>query len=357
MNETKRRAFLPTLLALFLPALSGCGGDSVEPAADLVRPIRAVKVGDTEVFARNWLPGRAKAAQEVNLSFDVPGQLIEFPIDVGDELEKGDLVGALDPRDYKNGLDAAKAQVEQARALLERVEKAAESGAVSQQEVTDARARFDVAEANVQIKQKALDDTRISSPLKGSVAATYVENYQNVNAKQAVARILDISRVEMKVDVPESAISLLPYVSNVRCRFEAFPGIEVAAEISEVGTEADLSTRTYPITLVMDQPEGRVILPGMAGEATGDVNPPGDLEDEGFEIPLSAVARAQDGSSIVWIVDESSKTVSRRVVELGELTGRGVRVTGIRLGEWVATAGANTLREGQEVRLPGETAQ
>lgn len=352
MNQPRRRHCSVLFSSALALVVAACAGESAQPAADLVRPIRAVKIADTETFDRNWFPGRAQATQEVNVSFDVPGQLIEFPVAVGTVVEAGQLLARLDARNYQNDLDAAQAQLEQARAFRDRIEKAAETGAVSQQDVTNARAGLDVAQANVQIKQKRLDDTRIVSPLSGTVAATYVENFQNVRAKQEIARILDISRIEMKVDIPESAISLLPYVTGVVCRFEAFPGIEIEAEISEVGTEASQTTRTYPVTLVMEQPEGITILPGMAGEASGRVEAPDQLGEEGYEIPLSAVMRAEDGSAAVWTLDEGSMTVSRRAVELGRLTARGIRATGVTAGEWVATAGVHTLEEGQRVRLP-----
>ena len=51
------------------------------------------------------------------------------------------------------------------------------------------------------------------------------------------------------------------------------------------------------------------------------------------------------------MIDETSGTVSKRPVETGRATPRGVVVEGLQVGEWVATAGANTLVEGQKVRL------
>ena len=49
--------------------------------------------------------------------------------------------------------------------------------------------------------------------------------------------------------------------------------------------------------------------------------------------------------------DPESQTVSRRDVELGNTTSRGIFVRGLERGEWVAVAGAKTLQEGQKVRL------
>ena len=96
------------------------------------------------------------------------------------------------------------------------------------------------------------------------MAATYVDNFQNVIAKQRILRLLDTSQIEMEVSVPEALIGLEPYVTDIRVRFKPFPDVEISARIKEISNEASITTRTYPVTIVMDQPEGAEIKPGMA---------------------------------------------------------------------------------------------
>ena len=100
----------------------------------------------------------------------------------------------------------------------------------------------------------------------------------------------------------------------------------------------------------MDQPEGATILPGMAGRATADVSRPGA---SGLVVPVASVfSVAGEDGSYVWVIDEASNTVARRAIETGQVTPHGIIVTsGIEVGEWVATAGVNSLREGQQVRI------
>ena len=62
----------------------------------------------------------------------------------------------------------------------------------------------------------------------------------------------------------------------VKVEFDAFPGSPVPATIKDIGTEASSSTRTYPVTLALEQPTDQKILPGMAGRAFGE--PPGSDE-------------------------------------------------------------------------------
>jgi multidrug efflux pump subunit AcrA (membrane-fusion protein) len=395
--------------------LSACEQEVVE--VDPIRPVRAVQIGGEVIQHGDSLPGRAKATQEVNLSFRVSGPLIALPINIGDVVEEGDLLARIDSRDFevslrnvdgqlhrarseleamriarpediqraKAGMNEAEAAVRLAQQNLSRVKGIQEQdpGAVSQSmvdlaeaeksaadaQLSSAREELRIAEvgarpediaakdaeidsldASVQSARDELDYTYLRAPFDGTIVAKYVENFEDVRAKQAILRLLDTSRIEMVVDVPETKISNLPYVRNIRVRFDAFPDIEVPAEIKEVGREASATTRTYPITIVMDQPEGAMILPGMAGRATADVSQPGA---SGLVVPVASVfsAAGEDGS-YVWVIDETSSTVARRAIEIGQITPHGIIVTsGVEAGEWVATAGVNSLREGQQVRI------
>jgi RND family efflux transporter MFP subunit len=142
-------------------------------------------------------------------------------------------------------------------------------------------------------------------------------------------------------------------VGDIQVRFDAFPDRQIPAEVWEIGTEASQTTRTYPVTLIMDQPEGIKILPGMAGQASGKRKRAGDAGGRAIEIPVSAVFSPDDTDvSYVWVIDENTKAVSQREVKTGSLTDFGILVNdGLKPGEWIATAGVHYLREGQQVRL------
>jgi RND family efflux transporter MFP subunit len=340
--------------ALALVALLAAAGCEEAPAPEPIRPVRAIVVADPAGFQARPLPGRVKATQEVDLAFEVSGQLAERPVDVGDAVEQGRILARLDPRDYQNALDAARAARDRAKALRDRVAIAARTGAVSQQDLTDAQARLDETQAAVNIRQKAVDDTYIVAPFHGKVSETYVDNFQNVSAKQPVIRLLDVSTLEMMIDVPESSISLAPYVREVRIRFDAHPEREISASIKKIGNEASRTTRTYPVTLSFEPPADFEVLPGMAGEAKARIEVPADVRERGIEVPVGAVfSPADDPSqkSFVWVVAGEPVSVSRREVAVVERTPRGVLVQGLQPGERIATAGVHSLREGQPVRL------
>ncbi|MHC5114849.1 MAG: efflux RND transporter periplasmic adaptor subunit [Planctomycetota bacterium] len=334
------------------------------PPSETVRPVRVMRVADFEGMSDRSFPGRAAATREVDLAFRVSGPLIARPVKVGSVVPEGELIASIDPRDFEVNLRNVRAQLMEAQAALALAEEQHERGrvaferqAATEIEVTrmreaenKARASVEALAASVAAAEDALDDTELTAPFAGTIVSTYVENFQNVRADQMIVRLLDKSRIEFEISIPETLISMVPFVRDLRVTFDAFPDIELPARVNEVGNEASATTRTFPVTLIMDQPEGAEILPGMAGRASGTARPPRDEGQVTVVIPVSAVFSPAAGTSYVWVLDESTDSVRRRDVTLGAITSGGYVVdSGLEPGELIATAGVHFLAEGQRV--------
>ncbi len=347
--------------------LVGCGeseGDQsgIDPS---IRPVRTITVGDIDPTVRGGLTGRAEAAREVSLGFRVPGDVLAITVSVGEEVVEGQIVAMLDPATFETEVARLDANRERALASHTNAEGDAERDRILFSQGHIAQARLDeteavlaqavaevaATEAALRQAQLDLDYTQLHAPFDGVIVATYVEAFEDVGTNEAVLRLLDPSRIEMTIDVPETLISQLPFVGDIIVTFDALPGIELPAEITEVGTEASNTTRTFPVTLTMDQPDGARILPGMAGLATPHlIEMP---EGRPLIVPVGAIVDSEDGTeSLVWIVDPGSQTVSQQPVRLGEIIVEGVIVTeGLKIGDIVVTAGVHSLQPGQRVRL------
>jgi RND family efflux transporter MFP subunit len=347
-----RVAALLVALGLGLCGVAGCGEEP--PAEEPLRPVLSVRVGDPEDISGRRFVGQARAAQEVDAAFEVAGRLIERPVDVGSQVRTGDLLARLDPRDFEADLAAARANEAKSRADFARAVALFEGEVISEAELEAARRRLEVVEAELRKAEKANEETRLVASFDGEVAATYVENFQNVRAKEPVIRLIDTSRIEMVIDLPAGVIGSVPYVKWAKVRFDIFPDHEIEAEIREVGSEASATTRTYPVTLILTPPDGVDIKPGMSGVAWAEVEFPDDIASAGVEVPISALFSRHDAEpdrSFVWVIDEDSLTVSAREVESIDASARGVRVRGLEERERIAVAGVHSLREGMKVRL------
>jgi RND family efflux transporter MFP subunit len=362
-----RLLILPVLLGAVL--LAGCPAEPPE-APEAVRPVKAYQIPQPGEQVTRSFPGRAIAHNEVDLAFRVAGQLIELPNElIGRQYKQGELIARLDPRDYEVKVDDTQGKLQHAQASARRAQSdyqrelnifKEEPGATSKTAVENKLAARDAANADVRSLRASLDAakdelryTHLNAPFDGAVTAKYVDNFQDVRAKEKIVRLLDNSRIEMVVNIPENRISDVSNVKDITVTFDSFPDSPVPAEVFEVGTEASLTTRTYPVTLIMNQPEGFTILAGMAGRARGLMKQVADADPGGVQVPVGAVFTPEtEDTNYVWVIDEQTGVVRQQAVVTGELAREGIQVLeGLSPGDWIATAGVYTLREGQRVSI------
>jgi len=369
----KKRSIALMLTITVLFALAACGEKEVEKK-DVIRPVRAMTIAEPEPFTGRWFPGKATATQEANLSFRVAGTVDKLPVDIGDMVTQGHLLARLDPRDYQVALNDAKAQLGKANAGLSfaeseyaRVARVFEKdpGAVSKSMVDVRKAELDTAKAQilsaravVESAEDNLSYTYLKAPYEGTVVEKFVEQFEDVQAKESIIRVLDTSSIEFTVQVPEL---MMKDVETVRSTggayvvFDTYPDFKVHARIKEIGKEASKTTRTYPVTMIMVQPDGFMILPGMSGKATADKEAAAVVAENsglvGNEIPITATFSDDAEHSYVWVIGQDNQKVTKREVNVITLTENGTLVTGLEVGEVIATAGANLLIEGQKVRI------
>ena len=362
----KRRMSATGLGLAMVLALVGCEENAPPEAVEIVRPVRTLQIYDENDIRERYFIGTARAAREVSLGFAVSGTLTGVRVAIGDEVKKDQVVATLDPAPYQAEVDRLSADLESAvatydnaREQTERNRKLAEKGHVSQAQLDRFVANERSAKAAIASVQGALDKatlnlsyTQLAAPFDGIVVAKFVEDFEEVRAQSQVLRVLDGENIEMVIDIPERYIGLVQHVIDVRVSFDAVGDNEFSAQITEIGTEASATTRTFPVTLLMKQPEGAKVLPGMTGRAQGQL-PEGMSPFSSIVVPPGAVFVPEGKTEPhVWIVDTQSKTVSARPVQVGEPRTQGLAINaGLEAGDIIVTAGANSLREGQEVAL------
>lgn len=356
------------LVSVVIPlVIAGCGDKPAEQISQPPRSVIVMRVVNADVFAGRAIPGQARSANEAALSFRVGGRILERRVKTGDEVKEGDIVATIDPAPYQAEVDSVNASLERARAAhrnaagqLERDRQLFAKDIVAKARLESSESAADQALAEVQSLEAALgrrkldlEYTELHAPFSGVVSAVFAEVFEQVKAQQAVMRIIDPRKIEMIVNVPESLVSLAPYAVDVKASFDAFPGIEIPAEVSEVGREPSQTTRTYAVKVLLAPPQGLTIVPGMAGRVRARPGPQIADQLKGVVVPLPAVFSVDDTvGSFVWTVNEQAKTVSRRQVELGEPVVGGITIKkGISPGDLVVSAGVHSLKEGQAVRI------
>ena len=347
---------LPVIAALLL---TSCGKKEEAPKEEVSQPVKTIVLGGGTSGTRGTYPGRVQALETADLAFLVGGQIIELPIKRGQPVNKEDLIARLDPQDYEQKFARERARFVEAQSDLNRYRKLYEDGVVPIADLKLKESEFEVTRADMNVAKKAFDDTYLKAPFSGVIAKQYHENFQNVQAKDPIVRLQDLSRLKIEISIPESDVVSAPSdPAAVRAisRFDNIPGREFPVAVEEWETEADAVTQTFLVKFTMAVPEDANIMPGMTATielSKGILSTKGETQ---FVLPSVAVVAGTGDGQYVWVVDEEQMTVHKRSVQLGEVTGIGnIKITqGLATKDRVVVAGTGHLREGMNVTLETE---
>jgi RND family efflux transporter MFP subunit len=337
------------------------GCDKQIPATPPARPVRTVSIERRAEGETASLTCQIRAKDQASLAFRVDGRMIERPVNVGDVLSAGQVVGRLDPTNEQQALRSAQANLRAAEALLTqagltfgRQQKLLKDGWTTrasfdeaQQALRVAQARVDAAHAQLRIAQEQLSYTVLYADAPGAITAVGAEPGEVVRAGQMIVQLAHQGGRDAVFDVPEQLIRTGPRDPMVEIALTNDPQVRATGRVREVAPQADPATRTFQVKVgIINPPEAMRLGSTVVGSIK--LSAPA-----GVEIPASALTEA-NGHPAVWVVDPQSMTVSLRGVDFLRYDPAAVVISkGLENGELVVTAGVQTLRPGQKVRLLG----
>ncbi|MBC3271793.1 efflux RND transporter periplasmic adaptor subunit [Pseudomonas sp. SWRI81] len=341
-------------MALILTACS-----EKEAAPEPVRPVLSVKVEALSEENLGRFAGSIQARYESNTGFRVGGRIASRNVDVGAEVQKGTLLATLDPSDQQNQLRSAQGDLARVQAQLIN----AQANARRQQALFDrgvgAQAQLDVANTDLKTTQASLDQARaavnqskdqlsyteLRADHKAVVTAWNAEAGQVVTAGQQVVTLAQPDIKEAVIDLPDTLVDQLPddVVFSVAAQLD--PSIHTTAIIREIEPQAQSATRTRRARLTLtDTPDGFRLGTAISVTLSSAIKPR-------IELPATALQEVE-GKARIWVIDTQSKTVSPRDVTVISRTDSSVVLAGgVKDGERVVSAGVNSLKPGQSVKL------
>ncbi|PNQ72280.1 efflux RND transporter periplasmic adaptor subunit [Hanstruepera neustonica] len=350
---------------LFLTILIMACGKKEETKAEVLRPVKYTEVtysGGEKV--RNF-SGTAKTEKIINLSFRNTGIIVMLDMKLGQQVKKGDLLAQLDNvqarLNYESALESknsAESQMNTAKLSLNRVRTLYEKGSASLSDYEAAKnsyrtavASFESAKRSVSIQAEQIKFGYLYAPENGSIASVVAEVDENVSPGQIIGVLNAGTAIEIALGLPESVINNVNKGMKVKVSFTAIPNKQFDATVSEVAPALDQNTSTYPIRVTINDND-EAIKSGMAANVMFEFG----MEDQvKRELVIPAVSVGEDGESrFVFVIEENQDKhiVKRQPVTLGALTSEGFLVTsGLEAGQKIATAGLQTLLDGQQVKL------
>ncbi|HYA20034.1 MAG TPA: efflux RND transporter periplasmic adaptor subunit [Burkholderiales bacterium] len=352
------------VLALILSVLvAGCA-EQTEPQT-VVRPVRVFTIGDPQAAGNGEsYAGEVKARFETKLAFRVPGKVVARRVEVGDRVQKGQLLAQLDSADYRLAVQSLASQLAGARAErnfskddLVRYRELLELNYISRAEYDRHETEYKTADDRVDALRYQLNQannqfsyTNLYADRNGVVTWLDFETGQVVSAGQVIIKIAQLDDKEVVISVPEQRIAGLRDATRVTVSLWADGDSRFTGRIREISPSADPASRTYTVKVSLLSGAELARL-GMTATV---YFPPQQARQP--TVPLSAVFQPQDAPSQtrVWLVNKRTRTVKSVPVKIGkEVSDDQVTVYGLALGQSVVSAGANRLLEGQNVKILG----
>lgn len=351
-----RKIHLLWLLCLMF--LASCKREEVKK--EIIRPVKTIVIGDIQELINTDFPGVTQELKSVELAFRVGGPLVYFNAIEGMEVTKGQVIAEIDSRDFRVDLTAKEARFIQTRSEKERYERLLAKQSVSKNEYDQRLARYLEAKSSFEAAKNALVDTKLRAPFDAFIDQKFVENFERVHVGQTIVNLLDLSAIEVKFTVPELLAVQFRRFKDFHVYFDIYKDVPFKANFKEIGKKSE-SSAGIPITLVLEHkstPDSEYkIIPGVACKVKVNLEDNAQHMGAGtaaISVPISAVIEQLDSDQkFVFVVDNSSMTVSRREVKVGTMVSSNlIWITeGLKQGETLVTAGAARLQEGQKIKF------
>lgn len=343
------------MLAVFLVS-SGTFAQAENPQRDTRSYVRVSPVLEARALPPLPFSGTVRAGNRAPLAFQTNGRLAERPAEVGQNVEEGELLAVLDNPQLEPAFQAANARVmelktrtAQSERDLERVRRLRQTGAATTEELEQVRANHEaqlaalsLATADRERAKQLLNETRLTAPFSGQIAAVYLEKGQIVAPGQTVVELSGSGGLELEIGVPAKLLALIEAGTKV-------PLSQFNQPMGIFGTVSRLSQTSVPGQL------NRVVIrlprdSRLHGGSTLTVGLPATKAEQSLEVPIRSVI--DTGRGIPRVFRYAQGRVESVAIELQKVLGATVLIRGpLKPGDWVVYAGLEGLQDGTEVLL------
>lgn len=259
--------------------------------------------------------GTVEPIKVIDVKSQASGEILELPVELGDYVERGQLLVRIDPRDVRNAFEQAEADLEVARARFEVAERQLrrtralrDSAIVTEDELegailehANARAALVKAETNLELARDRLEDVALRAPLSGTIVERNIEEGQIITGAREVTggtvlmRMADLSEVQVRTLVDETDIGRVDAGLPAGITVDAYPEREFRGTVLKIEPQAVVEQNvTMFAVLTRISNEDDLLRPGM----NADVEIVAGREDGVLALPNAAVKMPQEARQL-----------------------------------------------------------
>ncbi|MCL7937444.1 MAG: efflux RND transporter periplasmic adaptor subunit [marine benthic group bacterium] len=362
VRGVSRGARILVPVALFPLLTSACGdGAASESGSNADAPVseayvKVVNVEATRVEPRDFtafvrITGEAEAEDDITVSAQEGGLLVRFFAEKGERVGRGAPIAKIDDEILQAQVEEARAAAALDRERFLRQKQVWEEERIGS-EITFLQTRYQAEQsaARVALLESRLERTTVRAPVAGILDDRYVDAGEIVSPGTQVARVVDTSRLKITGGVPERLGPFIEVGGSALITFDVIPDRVFEGTIAFAGASVDPRSRTFPIEILMDNPDGAV-KPRMIA----NVRVATETLQDVIVVPQEVIMRTESGYQLFVVTEREGEAIAEaRAIQVGpSLENQVVVESGIDAGDLMVTRGHQLVDAGDRVAIVG----
>ncbi|MEO8587944.1 MAG: efflux RND transporter periplasmic adaptor subunit [Flavobacteriales bacterium] len=297
--------------------------------------------------------GSVRADKAATLYSMGGGRVRSIQVSAGDRVSAGDLLVGMDSDVIQKQIAQAETGAELARTTFEKQDRLWQQKIGSEMQYLQAKTQKEQAEAGVAALREQLRLTNVTAPFSGTVDEVMVRLGDMTAPGLPVARVVDLSGVQLEADVPEGYVKSVVTGAPVKVSFPSI-GESFDAQLAHVGEFIDPTNRTFKITVRVPKDEAY-----MRPNLLSDLSIQDASSDSAIVVPSRTLLEDVDGNNYLFVLDatkddeaKARKVMVKRLSEYkGDASIAPVEAGALKGGEMIVDEGAKNVTGGQTVRV------
>lgn len=315
-----------------------------EAPPERATPVKVMLMKPRSITDSVSLPGRVESFEDIEISTERAGRIVEVRVKKGDLVTKGQILLRLDDSVWQVNKQRAEIEKREAEKDAARWQELKKTGAVSDSEYDNVIARRDLAAAGLESAVVEIWHCEVRSPIDGIVDDSYVDDGEYAREGMAVFRIVSTKMVKVIVSVPERDVLAVKAGDVMKFGVSTISDNVFTGRVSFISSQADRQSNSFNMELIAENMDG-ILKGGMIAEVKVIRG-----EREGaMIIPLAAII-PRKGKHIVFVANKDRAVAS--VVNIDLKTGfEAVISSGINEGDNVIVDGHRGLADGSLIKV------
>lgn len=336
------------LFILIIAVSCDSTGEADQPAGEQVTPIAGYELSPRDLSRVVQLSSVVEPENKITIASRMSGLITSLEVREGDRVNEGDVLLRFDLEEQNAELQRARAELELAEARFNRSSQLYESEAISSAEYEETRANYKIAESEVKLRETRVGFGTVRAPDDLVILERHIEEGDAVSVNESLFQAADLSRLVVRVGVPERDVVNINEGQEVNLAIDAFPGIAFAGSVQRVYPSADTDSRLVTVEVVLRaEQQDQLIRPGYLARVRLDA----DRRENVLVIPSESLLASGRDERFVFVINSEDRLERRDVVTGIERRNWTQILDGLETGEVIVGGNPGNLRENLYVEV------